>query len=92
MVRKSEEKNILNLLNHDGAAYRGKGIATCIKLRLNTPLISDALRKLKNDSVMVLGRPISNYAIAALDIIGAEKYAGNDDVKALIAGLDIAFR
>ena len=93
MARKNDEKRILDLLNHDGAAFRGKGIASCVQLRLNTPLISEALLKLKDDKVVLLGRPISSYAIAALDIVGAEKYQGDDtDIRALIDGLPAAFQ
>lgn len=93
MVRKSEEKRILDLLHHKGAAYRGQGIALCIKERLNTPAISKALRELKGDQITVLGRSISSYAIAALDIIGAERYKGDDeDMRKLITGLPLAFR
>ena len=88
-----KEKEILELLKHSGAGFRGEGIAKCIQNRINTPAIANALLSLKSDTIKVIGRPISSYAIAALDIVGIEKYTGSDqDIKALIQGLPIAFK
>ena len=92
MVSLNEEKEILEDLNHDGAAFRAKGISQCIKTRANTPNIVMALKKLKNDKVVLLGTSLSSLAIAALDIIGGEKYIGDDvDIKDLIKGLPLTF-
>lgn len=92
MGKKKEESNILKLLSNSGAAYRGQGIALCIKEKNVSLEEAERLKSLKNDNVYVLGRPISSYAIAALDILNIEKYKGNDtDIRDLIKGLPIAF-
>lgn len=92
MGKKKEENSVLKLLSNSGAAYRGRGIALCIKEKNNSPEVAERLKSLKNDNVYVLGRPISSYAIAALDILSIEKYMGNDtDILDLINGLPVAF-
>ncbi len=92
MVSQSEEIKILDDLTHDGAAFRARGITECIKMRANTPNIIAALKKLKNDKVVLLGSTLSDFAVAALDIIGGEKYHGNDsNILSLIKGLPMTF-
>ncbi len=91
MVKK-EENIIIDLLSSSGAAYRGQGIALCIKRKNVSPEIADILKSLKNDNICVLGRPLSSYAIAALDILNIERYQGDDaDIQDLIKGLPVAF-
>lgn len=92
MVNQREEKRILDDLYHDGAAFRARGISECIRMRAVTPRIVDALKKLKNDKVVLLGSSLSDLAVATLDIIGGEKYHGDDaDVLNLIKGLPLTF-
>ena len=59
-----------------------------ISERIADPDVFEALSKLKNDKVIVLGRPVFAYAVAALDIMGGEKYTGDDpDALELVNGL-----
>lgn len=73
-----ELKGIINKLQSDGALYRCQGILAAIKERANDPQIIKLIQAMKEDHVVILGREVSAYAIAALDILGAEKYAGED--------------
>lgn len=91
-MTKAEEDKILRLLKHDGAAFRTQGITLCIEKKETTPLIAKALMELKEDKVIILGRPVANYAHAALDILSIERYKGSDsDVLDLIEGLPFMF-
>ena len=82
---KKEELKLMNKLNSDGALFRVQGIISCAKLNEVPFQIADKLRELKADDVDIMGRPVSQYAIAALDILKIEKYTGNDqDVKDFI--------
>ena len=78
MEKKFGERAILQDLCDDGAAYRARGVAKCIHVRKISDTIADALKALKYDPAMILGRPLGDYAIAALDITGSEKYMGKD--------------
>lgn len=85
-------KLILSKLKHDGAIYRMQGIAAVIQYRITEPEIVAELQTLKQDNVIMLGRPLRYMAIAALDIIGAEKYTGDDkEIIELIEGLPETF-
>lgn len=46
---------------------------------MSTPDIIDRIKDLKKDDSLFLGYTISNFAIAALDNLGIEKYHGKDD-------------
>ena len=92
MGKKLEEMEILDNLQHSGAAYRAMGIAQSIQRRADMPSVISILKKLVLDPTQVLGRPISSYAVAALDILGIEKFTGHDqEIIDLINGLPIAF-
>lgn len=70
--------DIVSKLKSDGAIYRCQGILECLKGNIQDKSVLDLVSKLKNDNVVILGRKISSYAIAALDILGVEKYSGED--------------
>lgn len=74
-----EYNETINKLTSDGAGFRCQGIIECLENNIKIPQAIEALKKLKNDSVIILGRKVSSYAIAALDILGAEKYSGDDE-------------
>ena len=73
-----ECKEIIDNLTHNGALYRTRAILYAISERITDPDVLEAISKLKKDKVMILGRPVYAYAVAALDILGAEKYTGDD--------------
>ncbi len=83
-----ESRIIIYNLAHSGALFRLRAILLSIINRVQDPDVLQAIAKLKNDKVMMLGRPVSAYAIAALDILGQEKYQGNDpDIIELVEAL-----
>lgn len=73
-----ERIEIINNLKRDGAWYRFNGIIYASVENLADEEIFKLLRYLKDDQVQMAGRPIGWYAIAALDMFGAEKYTGSD--------------
>ncbi len=75
----------IDKLGNAGAAFRLNGIMECIDNGKASEEEVDIIRKMKNDSVILAGRPLSVYAYAALDLLGVEEYSGNDmDVKDFI--------
>ena len=69
---------VISRLTSDGAMYRCQGIINAAKSNLAYDDVIEALRRLKKDRVLVLGREVSWYATAALDAMGVEKYTGED--------------
>ena len=76
--RSLERIEIINNLKRDGAWYRFNGIIFASVENLADEEIFKLLRYLKDNQVQMAGRPIGWYAIAALDMFGAEKYTGSD--------------
>ena len=72
-------KRIINKLTSDGALFRCQGILECLQSGDKDPHIIDALKNLIGDSVVIMGRKISSYAAAALDILDVETYNGTDE-------------
>lgn len=71
-------KKIIDNLMSDGAIFRCQGLIAAVKEKANTPEVIKAMSALKNDEIEILGRKVSSYAFAALDVLGAEKYSGTD--------------
>lgn len=76
-------------MKNKGALNRFAGLIECLdKKILNTEEI-ETIKRLKEDDVVVCGRMLSCYAFAILDILGIEKYSGNNiDIKRLINELN----
>ena len=76
---------ILQGLSHPGAIFRVNGAISAVKYVVKTPVIKMRLERIKNDNTIINGYRVSDFAIAALDILGLEMYRGNDlKVRALI--------
>ncbi|MBQ4424573.1 MAG: hypothetical protein II882_02415 [Lachnospiraceae bacterium] len=71
-------REVINKLTDAGAVFRCQGILECLEKSMNAPDVAEAMKLLKNDGVVIMGRKISSYAQAALDILGIERYNGND--------------
>ena len=85
-------KEIIDKLKNDGAIYRCQAIFECLERQIQDPEVFIAISDLKNDKVRILGRKISSYALATLDILGKETYKGNDvEVQELIPELRNCF-
>lgn len=82
---------IADKLRSSGAVERLNGVITCIDNKAATQEELKLIKALKSDTVVLAGRTISVYAHAALDILGAEKYKGeNVDVIDFISALKIS--
>ena len=72
-------------LNKNGSFYKFNGIVECVKNHLTTEEIVSKLKALKTDDSQITGHSISDFSIAALDIMGIEKYNCDDmSIMALI--------
>lgn len=75
----------LDNLNKDGTFYKFNGIVQCVKSNMLTDEVVARLRELKTDNSQIAGHSISDFSIAALDVMGIEKYYGDDsDIICLI--------
>ena len=50
------------------------------KLAIQTPAFLDGLKAAEKSEVVLLGIPLSNFATAALHLLGRRKYEGNDPI------------
>lgn len=83
----ANHRDIINKLTHSGAAFRAVGIADCVKSNIHSSDVIELLVNLKSDNVNLIGCTVSQSAIAALDVLGVEKYEGDDStVISLIQG------
>lgn len=78
---------ILNKLNSEGALYRCQGIIECVRSDSKEQAVVEKLNTLRDDRVLVLGRPVGSYAKAALCIMGIENNDGDEEVAELIEGI-----
>lgn len=69
---------IINNLNKVGSFYKFNGIVSCVKSGNTSPEIIGKLKELKEDNSQIAGHKIADFSIAALDILGIEKYTGKD--------------
>ena len=76
---------IKTALNHKGALYRMNGIIGCVSNKIKDDDVISTIKKLLSDDVVVSGYMVSDFALAALDILNITKYTGNSEkIKALI--------
>ena len=73
-----ERKKVISRLKHSGAIYRCQGIICAARQNMADEETVKLLRGLKNDPVRILGRQVGWYAIAALEMLGVEKYTGDE--------------
>ena len=83
-MRKGEKKAILDGLSHSGAIYRMNAISFFAISRIQDAEIESKIMELKNDDTVLDGYSVSDFASAALDLLGIETYTGN---KALVKDL-----
>lgn len=72
-------------LSHPGAIYRMNAISFSVLFHISDAEIIQKITELKNDQVALDGYSVSDFAFAALDVMGFESYVGNKaSVKNLI--------
>ena len=81
-------REIISKLKSDGALFRCQGILDCLENNATDSSVIAAISSLKSDDVIILGRKVSSYALAALDALGIETYHGDEEeVRDLIPAL-----
>lgn len=84
-MRNGNSNAIIAGLLHHGAIYRMNAIAfSSLQGRSNKEIV-EKIKALRTDHFGIDGYSVSDFAIAALDILGIEKYTGsNQNIKQLI--------
>lgn len=84
-MRKGEKQAIIDGLSHSGAIYRMNAIAFSSLSRIKDAEVEKRIQELKEDDIILDGYSVSDFALAALDLMKVESYAGNKrSVKNLI--------
>lgn len=65
-------------LNSESDVAQAYAIRACCVKGFSSPTIISALKRLKNSSTRAMWQNISDAATAALHLIGAERYSGNN--------------
>ena len=66
-------------LNSDNKCLRLDGLLWATYHNINDENVIERIRELKYDEESAMGFKVSDYAVAALDILGVEKYQGGDE-------------
>lgn len=77
-IQTGDSSAIMQGFLHPGAIYRVNAIINAVKYEMQEPAIKIYLDRLKADNVIINGYKVSEFAVSALDILGLEKYSGND--------------
>ena len=81
-----DEASILELLNHKGAIYRINGIINSVRHKMSCKKIVDRIKSLCEDNISIDGYFVSEFAFAALDLLGESHYDGtNSKINNLIS-------
>lgn len=78
-MRNGNRDAILEGFQSSSVLGRINGAIHAAKKGINDAEIREALLALKGDMAVCMGYCVSDVAIAVLDILGIEKYKGNDD-------------
>lgn len=76
-MRKGEKEAIMDGLLHSGAIYRMNAISFSAISGIKDSEIKKKIKELKNDEVVLDGYSVSDFALAALDMMKVEPYSGN---------------
>ena len=80
-IKLGDEKSIYRGLIHSGAIYRINAIIQTVKHKISSDDIISRIQDLKEDDTILMGvYKISDFAIAALALLGVEKYYGYDEI------------
>lgn len=71
--------DIIAKLQKDGAYYKFNGIVECVRSQTKDETVISELKKMKSDHAQIAGYSISDFSFAALDVLNAEKYTGNNE-------------
>lgn len=77
-MRNGDREAIMKSLSCQGAIYRMDAIAFASLNNIKDAEIVKRLKELKKDDVFLDGYTVGDFAVAALDNLGIEKYIGDD--------------
>ena len=77
-MQKGDKDAIISGLSHKGAIFRMNAIGNVVIHGMNDAETICTLAELKNDDVFLDGYTVGDFATAALDMLGIEKYAGKN--------------
>ena len=77
-MRNGDREAIMKGLSCQGAIYRMDAIAFASLNNIKDAEIVKRLKELKKDDVFLDGYTVGDFAVAALDNLGIEKYIGDD--------------
>lgn len=85
-IQAGDNTAILQGLIHPGAFYRINATINVVRFEMREPVVKIYLDRLKDDQIIMNGYRVSDFAYAALDILGFETYTKNNiRIKKLIA-------
>lgn len=73
-----DKKTIIECLSFSGAIFRMDAIACACIHHYKDDEIIKKIKELKNDTISLDGYSVSSFAHAALELLGIEKYTGNN--------------
>ena len=71
--------DIIVKLQKDGAYHKFIGIVECVRSQTKDETVIAELKKMKSDNAQIAGHSISDFSLAALDVLNVEKYTGNNE-------------
>ena len=77
-MRNGDREAIMKSLSCQGAIYRMDAIAFASLNNMNDTETVEKLMELKKDDVFLDGYTVGDFAVAALDNLGIEKYKGDN--------------
>lgn len=84
-MKKGEKQAIIDGLSHSGAIYRMNAISFSSIFNVRDDEVKERIKSLKDDDITLDGYSVSDFAMAALDLMKIEKYTGGKaSVKNLI--------
>ena len=89
-MQNGDKKAIMSGLNCQGAIYRMNAIAFAVLNKMTSNDIVQKIIYLKEDTVSFDGYTVSDFAVAALDVLEIEKYPGSDS--RIISLIDSKFK
>ncbi|MGN1347716.1 MAG: hypothetical protein ACI4VI_02110 [Acutalibacteraceae bacterium] len=79
LMQNNDKQAIIEGLSHKGAIYRINGIIYSVLFSHTENETVSIIQNLKTDTTLFDGYSVSDFAIAALDLLSVEKYKGNEE-------------
>ena len=76
-MRKGEKQAIIDGLSRSGAIYRMNAISFSSIHKIKDAEVEKRIKALKEDDIILDGYSVSDFALAALDLMKVEKYTGD---------------